>query len=79
MHMYPMHLHVLVESVVKMIHNLRDMNLLKKPSIRATVDWVKTLMTFDVKELDDETFKKTVSVVLKGESDKKKVLKKFVK
>ena len=34
----------LVESVVKMIHNLRDMNLLKKPSIRATVDWVKTLM-----------------------------------
>ncbi len=55
----------LVESVVKMIHNLRDMNLLKKPSIRATVDWVKTLITFDAKELDDETFKKTVSVVLK--------------
>lgn len=69
----------LVESVVKMIHNLRDMNLLKKPSIRATVDWVRTLITFDVKELDDDSFKKTVSVVLKGESDKNKVFKKFVK
>ncbi len=69
----------LVESVVIMIHNLRDMNLLKKPSIRATVDWVKTLLAFNAKELNDETFKKTVSVVLKGESDKKKVLKKFVR
>jgi len=69
----------LVESVVKMIHNLRDMNLLKKPSIRATVDWVRTLIAFDAQELDEDTFKKTVSVVLKGESDKNKVLKKFVK
>ncbi len=55
------------------------MNLLKKPSIRATVDWVKTLIEFNSEELDDETFKKTVSVVLKSESDKKKVLKKFSK
>ncbi len=67
----------LVESVVIMINKLREMNLLKKPSIRATVDWVKTLLAFEAKELDDETFKKTVSVVLKGESDKNKVLKKF--
>ncbi len=69
----------LVESVVSMIHKLREMNLLKKPSIRATVDWVKTLLTFNVKELDDESFKETVTVVLKNESDKKKVLKKFVR
>ena len=69
----------MVESVVTMINKLREMNLLKKPSIRATVDWVKTLLAFDAKELDDETFKKTVSVVLKGESDKNKVLKKFSK
>ncbi len=69
----------LVESVVTMIHNLRDMNLLKKPSIRATVDWVKTLLAFNAKDLDEKTFNETVSVVLKNESDKKKVLKKFVK
>jgi len=67
----------LVESVVTMINKLREMNLLKKPSIRATVDWVKTLLEFNSDKLDDEIFKKTVSVVLKSESDKKKVLKKF--
>ena len=71
--------HAMVESVVTMINKLREMNLLKKPSIRATVDWVKTLLAFNSEELDDETFKKTVSVVLKSESDKKKVLKKFSK
>lgn len=69
----------LVESVVTMINKLREMNLLKKPSIRATVDWVKTLLEFNSEKLDDETFKKTVSVVLKNVSDKKKVLKKFSK
>ena len=69
----------LVESVVTMINKLREMNLLKKPSIRATVDWVRTLLEFNSEKLDDETFKKTVSVVLKNESDKKKVFKKFSK
>ena len=57
----------LIEGVVKMINSLRDMKLVKKPSIRATVDWVKTLMSFDAKELDSETFNKTVTVVLKSE------------
>lgn len=66
----------LVKSVVGMINKLRNLNLTKKPSVRATVDWVKALMSFN-KELDDESFKNTVSVVLKSEEDKKKVLKKF--
>ena len=52
----------LVEGVVKMIHDLRDMNLLKKPSIRATVDWVRTLLTFDAQELDEDTFIKKFNV-----------------
>ncbi len=67
----------LVKSVVNKINELRSMNLVKKPSIRATIDWVKTLMNFDEREINDKNFKETVSVVLKSEEDKKKVLKKF--
>ena len=67
----------LIESVVKRINELRSMNLVKKPSIRATIDWVKTLMSFNEKELNSENFKDTVSVVLKSEDDKKKVMKKY--
>jgi MoxR-like ATPase len=69
----------LIESVVKRINELRNMNLVKKPSIRATIDWVKTLMSFNEKELNNENFKDTVSVVLKSEDDKKKVMKKYSK
>ena len=67
----------LIKSVVKKINNLREMNLIKKPSIRGTVDWVKTIISFNENELDDKTFNKTVSVVLKNEEDKKKVMKKY--
>jgi len=69
----------LIESVVKRINELRGMNLVKKPSIRATIDWVKTLMSFNETELNSENFKDTVSVVLKSEDDKKKVMKKYSK
>ncbi len=67
----------LIESVVERINELRNMNLVKKPSIRATIDWVKTLMNFNETELNPENFKDTVSVVLKSEDDKKKVMKKY--
>ncbi|ADZ10105.1 ATPase associated with various cellular activities AAA_5 [Methanobacterium lacus] len=67
----------LIESVVKRINELRNMNLVKKPSIRATIDWVKTLMNFNETELNQENFKDTVTVVLKSEDDKKKVMKKY--
>jgi MoxR-like ATPase len=67
----------LIESVVERINELRNMNLVKKPSIRATIDWVKTLMSFNETELNPENFKDTVSVVLKSEDDKKKVMKKY--
>ena len=69
----------LIEGVVKRINELRDMNLIKKPSIRATIDWVKTLMSFNETELNSKNFKDTVSVVLKSEDDKKKVMKKYSK
>lgn len=69
----------LIEGVVKKINELRDMNLIKKPSIRATIDWVKTLMSFNETELNSKNFKDTVSVVLKSEDDKKKVMKKYSK
>jgi MoxR-like ATPase len=70
---------ILVENVVKAIQQIRKMNLLKKPSIRATVDWVKTLITLKHDKLDDESFKDTVGVVLKNQDDKKKVEGHFLK
>jgi len=71
--------HNLVESVVSTVQRIRNMALNKKPSIRATLDWVKTLIAMGNEELSEESFKETVSVVLKNQDDKKKVERHFFK
>lgn len=67
----------LVEDVVKAMQKIRRMNLTKIPSIRATVDWIKGVIMFDRNELDPNSLKKTISVVIKNEEDREKVLESF--
>lgn len=64
----------LIKNIVKIIQNIRNIKLSKNPSIRATVDWVKTLMILKKEDLDKNTFQETLNVVIKNEEDKKKVL-----
>lgn len=64
----------LVKSVVRVIHKIRKLNLIKTPSIRASVDWVRSLMIFGENGLNKETLSKTINVVVKNEEDKNKVL-----
>jgi len=64
----------LIKNVVKTIQKIRALNITKNPSIRATVDWVKSIILFDNENLDKDTFEKTINVVIKNEDDKKKVL-----
>jgi MoxR-like ATPase len=54
---------------VELVHNLRKMDLRKAPSISETLDWAKALLTLNAKHLDPETLEKTLSVLLKHESD----------
>ena len=65
--------HLLVEKVVGFIQKIRKLDLLKKPSIRATVDWIRTLIATGDMEASDESLKRTVQVVLKSEEDRNKV------
>jgi len=67
----------LIKSVVKTIQKIRKLNLIKNPSIRASVDWVRSLILFNKDVLDSDSFKKTINVVIKNEEDKKKVLDKI--
>ena len=64
----------LVKSVVNAIQKIRKLNLTKNPSIRASVDWVRSLMLFNKDDLDADSLKKTINVVIKNEDDRKKVL-----
>ena len=65
--------HELVEKVVGIIQSIRKLDLVKIPSIRATVDWVRTLLATGSRDANDESLEKTVRVVLKSEEDREKV------
>ncbi len=63
-----------VSSVVKLVHQIRDLNLMKKPSVRGTVDWVKSVTNLGTKDLN-QSLEDSVGVAIKTESDKKRVIK----
>ena len=63
-----------VSAVVKIVHEIRNLNLLKKPSVRGTVDWVKSVTHLGKRDTA-EAMKESVGVAIKTESDKKRVIK----
>ncbi len=65
-----------VSKVVSLVHKIRNLNLMKKPSVRGTVDWVRSAMNLDNKNLED-SLENSIGVAIKTESDKKRVLKEF--
>jgi MoxR-like ATPase len=69
----------LIKLVVNAIQKIRTMNLTKTPSIRGTIDWVKSLVMFDKTVLDENSIKKTINVIIKNENDKNIVLESTLK
>ena len=63
-----------VSYVVKLVHQIRDLNLMKKPSVRGTVDWVKSVTNLGNKDID-KSLEESIGVAIKTESDKKRVKK----
>ena len=64
----------IVSKVVKIVHEIRNLNLLKKPSVRGTVDWVKSVSSLKTRNTS-EAMKESIGVAIKTESDKKRVIK----
>ncbi len=63
-----------VSKIVKIVHDIRNLNLLKKPSVRGTVDWVKSVSNLKTRNTN-EAMKESIGVAIKTESDKKRVIK----
>ncbi|MGW0712387.1 AAA family ATPase [Streptomyces sp. NPDC002643] len=64
----------LVEQVVRTVAALRGLELRKAPSIAETIDWTQTLMALGHDELDGETARRTLGVVLKNLSDQERAV-----
>jgi MoxR-like ATPase len=63
----------LAQQAVELVQRLRDLDLRKSPSISETLDWAKSLVALNAKNLDSKTLETTMSVLLKHETDLQKV------
>jgi len=59
----------LARQAVELVHQLRELDLKKAPSISETLDWAKALVKLNAKQIDQATLENTMTVLLKHESD----------
>jgi MoxR-like ATPase len=62
----------LAKQAVEVVQQLRQMDLRKVPSVSETLDWARALVTLNASSIDEETMRKTLTVLLKYEADVKK-------
>ncbi|MBH0777179.1 AAA family ATPase [Nocardia bovistercoris] len=60
--------------LVRIVHVLRGMQLKKLPSVAESIDWGNTLLALGMHDLDDNTVRATLGVVLKHQSDHQRAL-----
>ncbi|KAA3657639.1 MAG: MoxR family ATPase [Chloroflexi bacterium] len=62
----------LAKQAVSTVHQLRNMDLRKMPSISETLDWARALVSLNADNIDEKTLTNTLTVLLKYESDVQK-------
>jgi MoxR-like ATPase len=55
--------------LVEVVHQIRELDLKKPPSIAESIDWARTLMLLGASDIDRDTFAETMSVILKHRTD----------
>jgi MoxR-like ATPase len=61
--------------LVATVARLRDLELKKPPSIAESVDWARTLIALEIRDLDDKAVDDTLGVVLKHASDQDRAVR----
>ena len=64
----------LVDDIVEKTQKIRKLDLSKKPSIRSTVDWVRSLIALNEIPPTRESLENTLNVVAKNEEDKERII-----
>ena len=62
-------------TLVDVVHRLRELELKKAPSIAESVDWARTLVALEIRDLDPKVVNDTLGVVLKHASDHEKAVR----
>ncbi len=55
--------------LVEVVHQVRELDLKKPPSIAESIDWARALLLLGARDIDAETFRQTMSVIVKHRTD----------
>jgi MoxR-like ATPase len=55
--------------LVEIVHEVRDLDLKKPPSIAESIDWARALILLGADDIDADTFRATMSVIVKHRTD----------
>jgi MoxR-like ATPase len=59
----------LADQVVRIVRSIRQLELKKHPSVSETLDWARTLLLLGIDDVDAETAKATLNILLKYQTD----------
>ncbi|MDQ6816184.1 MAG: MoxR family ATPase [Actinomycetota bacterium] len=61
--------HTVARKLVEIIHEIRELDLKKPPSIAESIDWARALMLLGASEIDQTVLAQTMSVIVKHRGD----------
>ncbi len=56
-------------TLVEVVHMVRSLDLKKPPSIAESIDWARALLLLGAEDVDEETLRSTMSVIVKHRTD----------
>jgi MoxR-like ATPase len=59
----------IARKLVEVIHQVRELDLKKPPSIAESIDWARALLLLGADDIDEVSFKETMSVIVKHRTD----------
>jgi MoxR-like ATPase len=67
----------LADQIVRVVRSIRQLDLKKSPSVSETLDWARTLVLLGKETIDEQTYKETLHILLKYQTDIAKAAKEF--
>jgi MoxR-like ATPase len=59
----------IARKLVQVIHQVRELDLKKPPSIAESIDWARSLILLGADDIDQQTFRDTMSIIVKHRTD----------
>src|SRR5438045_6926301 len=59
----------IARKLVEIVHQVRELDLKKPPSIAESIDWARALLLLGADDIDHGTFRDTMSIIVKHRTD----------